>query len=174
MTDKINGNTGNNYSGFMQMYNSPIVDFTSPNFKSFDEFGLKHLEQDWSATPDLMTQYGVDTYDFMDTGVNTNILNGSGTGLPTQEAGGMFDNFFMNDKGGQGWGLPAIGAATGVAQTFLGFNQLSEGKKQNRIANNQWQAQFDIQKQEYDRRVAERDARIASSNAKKQKASLGG
>ena len=99
---------------------------------------------------------------------------------PTQDTnlgGGdtsWFDGFFSNGKGGQGWGVPALGAAQGVAQSFLGFQQLSEGKKQNRIAQNQWQQQFDIQKGEYDRRTAERNARVAASNANRDKATLGG
>jgi hypothetical protein len=80
-----------------------------------------------------------------------------------------FSGFFTNDKGGMGWGAPAIGAATGIAQTFLGFKQLSEGKKQNRIAQSQWQQQFDIQKTEYDRRVSQRAERIANNNAVKQR-----
>lgn len=88
--------------------------------------------------------------------------------------GGMFDNFFSNDKGGAGWGTAAIGAASGVAQTFLGFGQLSEGKKQNRISNQQWQSQFDIQKGEFDRRVSERAARVANSNAARAQANSGG
>jgi hypothetical protein len=157
-----------NNSGFMSM-----PDFNNSNFQSFD-LGLG--SQDYSMGSDFMnTASGITPYQGFDTGVNVDLLNAPGVGSESiSNSGGMFDNFFMNEKGGQGWGLPAIGAATGVAQTFLGFNQLSEGRKQNRIANNQWQAQFDIQKQEYDRRVSERDARVASSNAKKQKASLGG
>jgi len=98
---------------------------------------------------------------------------------PGTESGGnsltdMFSGALSNDQGGQGWLAPTLGAASGVAQTFLGFKQLSEGKKQNRISNNQWQAQFDIQKSEYDRRTAERAARVAASNANRDKASLGG
>ncbi len=161
-----------NNLGFMD-----IPDFSSPNFKSFEEFGLTNLgSQDYSIGSDFMnTATGVTPYQGYDTGVNVDLLNAPGVGLESiSDSGGMIDNFFMNEKGGQGWGLPAIGAATGIVQSLLGFKELSEGKRQNRIANNQWQAQFDIQKQEYDRRNAERDARIASSKAKKQKASIGG
>lgn len=86
--------------------------------------------------------------------------------LATQDQGG----FFSNGKGGAGWGTQAIGAGLGLAQTFLGFSQLSEGKKQNRIAQQQWQAQFDIQKEEYDRRTAERAQRVADNQAAKSRA----
>lgn len=78
--------------------------------------------------------------------------------------------FFSNGQGGAGWGTQAIGAGMGLAQTFLGFSQLSEGKKQNKIAQQQWQAQFDIQKEEYDRRTAERAQRVADNQAAKSRA----
>jgi hypothetical protein len=99
----------------------------------------------------------------------------AGLASPTgAQQGGAFSNFFSNEQGGQGWGISALGAGMGVANTFLGFQQLSEGKKQNRIAQNQWQQQFDIQKSEYDRRVSERADRIANADAAKAKAGLGG
>ena len=75
--------------------------------------------------------------------------------------------FFSNGQGGAGWGTQAIGAGVGLAQTFLGFSQLNEGKNQNRVAQQQWQAQFDIQKEEYDRRTAERAQRVADNKAAK-------
>lgn len=103
-------------------------------------------------------------------GIDGNLLNTAFSGEDANK--GVFSNFFSNDKGGQGWGTAAIGAASGVAQTFLGFQQLSEGKKQNRIAQNQWQQQFDIQKNEYDRRTSERSARVAANSARK--TSIGG
>lgn len=80
--------------------------------------------------------------------------------------------FFSNGQGGAGWGTQAIGAGVGLAQTFLGFSQLSEGKNQNKVAQQQWQAQFDIQKEEYDRRTAERAQRVADNKAAK--TSVGG
>jgi len=150
------GTTDNNYNGFVDSLGNPVT------------FGNEFMQMPNSTIPDFTDP----NFESFDLGIDTASLE-----LPPQgtgQSGGMFDNFFTNGQGGQGWGLPALGAATGVAQTFLGFKQLSEGKRQNRIANNQWQAQFDIQKQEYDRRVAERNARVAASNAKKQKASLGG
>lgn len=98
----------------------------------------------------------------------------SGVSPVGQQDNGLLSNFFSNEDGGAGWGISALGAGAGIAQTFLGFQQLSEGKKQNRIAQNQWQQQFDIQKEEYDRRVKEREARIANANAAKAKAGLGG
>ena len=85
---------------------------------------------------------------------------------------GMFSNFFSNNKGGAGWGSAAIGAASGIAQSYLGFQQLSEGRKQNRISNKQWQDQFDIQKGEYDRRTSERNERVVANKAAK--TSIGG
>lgn len=109
-----------------------------------------------------------DTNSFVDSSL-TNNLSGN-----VQNQEGFFSDFFSNKDGGAGWGLSALGAGAGIAQTFLGFQQLSEGKKQNRIAQNQWQQQFDIQKEEYDRRVKEREARIANANAAKAKAGLGG
>ena len=93
-------------------------------------------------------------------------MAGVNNNLATQNQGG----FFSNGQGGAGWGTQAIGAGMGLAQTFLGFSQLSEGKKQNRIAQQQWQAQFDIQKEEYDRRTAERAQRIADNQAAKSRA----
>lgn len=99
-------------------------------------------------------------------GTNLNVAGVNGTNS------NPFSGFFTNDQGGAGWGVSALGAGMGLAQTFLGFNQLSEGKKQNKIAQNQWQQQFDIQKSEYDRRVSERAQRIANNNAAKK--SIGG
>lgn len=109
-----------------------------------------------------------DTSSFVDTSLANN-LSGNG-----QNQGGMFSNFFSNDQGGAGWGGAAIGATAGLANTFMGFQQLSEGKKQNAIAQNQWQQQFDIQKTEYDRRVSERADRIANADAAKARANQGG
>ncbi len=80
--------------------------------------------------------------------------------------------FFSNGQGGAGWGTQALGVGMGLANTFLGFSQLSEGKDQNKIAQQQWQAQFDIQKEEYDRRTAERAQRVADNKAAK--TSVGG
>jgi hypothetical protein len=107
-----------------------------------------------------------------DLGDSTNILTSD---LNIGGAGGeegMFSGFFSNAKGGQGWGSAAIGAASGVAQSYLGFQQLSEGRKQNRISNKQWQDQFDIQKGEYDRRASERNERVVANKAAK--TSIGG
>jgi len=105
-----------------------------------------------------------------DTGINQDIMND--VGIPaltnpstTGSEGGTFSDFFSNNKGGQGWGTAAIGAAGGLANAYLGFQGLSEARKQNRMANNQWQAQFDIQKKEYDRQSSERAARVASNQA---------
>lgn len=105
----------------------------------------------------------VPTVDVSLDGINTNTNN---------DTGSWFDGAFTNKQGGQGWLAPSIQAASGVAQSFLGFQQLSEGRRQNQIAQNQWQAQFDIQKQEYDRRTSERNARVAANNAAK--TSVGG
>lgn len=102
------------------------------------------------------------TGSFVDNSIGIDSTNN----LATQDQGG----FFSNGQGGVGWGTRAIGAGLGLAQTFLGFSQLSEGKKQNRIAQQQWQAQFDIQKEEYDRRTAERAQRVADNQAAKSRA----
>lgn len=91
----------------------------------------------------------------------------SGSTGTTAASANPFGDFFTNGDGGMGWGSAAIGAGTGLAQTFLGFQQLSEGKKQNAIAQNQWQQQFDIQKEEYDRRVSERAQRVADNQTAK-------
>lgn len=109
---------------------------------------------------------------FLDSAINNGGIDpmaGINNNLATQEQGG----FFTNGQGGAGWGTQAIGAGVGLAQTFLGFSQLSEGKSQNKIAQQQWQSQFDIQKEEYDRRVSERQARIANANAAKANAKGG-
>lgn len=145
----------------------------SGSFSSNDT-SLGNLSQGFNTES---SNLGVDlgNTDFMsqfDTGFDTSSFNGANTNGGAE--GGMFDNFFSNDKGGAGWGTAAIGAASGVAQTFLGFGQLSEGKKQNRISNQQWQSQFDIQKGEFDRRVSERAARVANSNAARAQANSGG
>lgn len=110
-----------------------------------------------------------DTNSFVDSNLGIDPMSGINNNLATQEQGG----FFINEQGGAGWGTHAIGAGAGLAQTFLGFSQLSEGKKQNKIAQQQWQSQFDIQKEEYDRRVSERQARIANANAAKANAKGG-
>jgi len=148
--------TDNTYNGFVDSLGNPIT------------FGNEFMQMPNSTIPDFTDP----NFQSFDLGVDTTSFKLPAQG--TEQSEGMFGGMFSNNQGGQGWGLPALGAATGVAQTFLGFKQLSEGKRQNRIANNQWQAQFDIQKQEYDRRVSERNARVAASNANKQKASLGG
>jgi len=148
--------TDNTYNGFVDSLGNPIT------------FGNEFMQMPNSTIPDFTDP----NFQSFDLGVDTTSFKLPAQG--TEQSEGMFGGMFSNKQGGQGWGLPALGAATGVAQTFLGFKQLSEGKRQNRIANNQWQAQFDIQKQEYDRRVSERNARVAASNANKQKASLGG
>lgn len=108
----------------------------------------------------------------IDVNSNLNLDSSNVNGEQGDFFSNLFSGAFTNDQGGQGWLSPTLGAASGVAQTFLGFQQLSEGKKQNRIAQNQWQQQFDIQKGEYDRRTAERNARVVANNARK--TSIGG
>lgn len=125
------------------------------------------------VTPDLdVSNLYSNQGSFLDSAINNGGIDpmaGVNNNLATQEQGG----FFINEQGGAGWGTHAIGAGVGLAQTFLGFSQLSEGKGQNKIAQQQWQSQFDIQKEEYDRRVSERQARIANANAAKAKAKGG-
>jgi hypothetical protein len=99
------------------------------------------------------------------------IQQGQGVNQPQQEGG-----FFNNAQGGAGYGVQAIGAATGLANAFMGFQQVGVAKDQLAFQKNAWQEQFDIQKGEYDRRVSERSARTAnnqkSTQAAKQAASI--
>ena len=125
---------------------------------SFNAANLYSTQDAFSSS--LLANGGVDT------------LSGSNS-IGGQGGGSWMDNILVNKDGGAGWGASALGAGLGLAQTFLGFSQLSEGKKQNKIAQQQWQSQFDIQKEEYDRRVSERQARIANANAAKANAKGG-
>lgn len=110
------------------------------------------------------------TTDFFNFGANpttdfsTSLSNTAISGTP----GGtdsFFGDFFSTSEGGMGWGMPALQAATGLAQSWLGFQQLGLAEDQLAFQQNAWQEQFDIQKQEYDRQVQERAQRDADAAA---------
>jgi len=146
-----------------------------------DSFG-NPLPSDLNISQNLFNQGSQNTFGAqfsqptvaIDTGVNQSLLDS--TTVPDfttgDNSGSWSDNFFSNKQGGPGWGGAAIGAISGAAQIGLGIMANREGRNQNKINNQQWQAQFDIQKGEYDRRVAERSARVAANNANR--ASVGG
>ena len=111
---------------------------------------------------------GIDTVEF--DGSTMGITGESGS---TQQ-GGFMDNFLMNEQGGAGFGLQALQAGTGLANTFLGFKNLSVAKDQLSFQKSAWQKQFDIQKEQYDRQVKERAQRVANNKASSAAAYSGG
>lgn len=143
-----------------------MADFLSSSYGQPTSFMPQGAQTNYLAS---LQQGMQDTSSFVDVSVGD--LSGINPSAGAQ-GNSPFSGFFTNDQGGAGWGTAALGAGMGLAQTFLGFSQLNEGKKQNKIAQNQWQQQFDIQKGEYDRRVAQRAERIANNNAAKK--SVGG
>lgn len=104
--------------------------------------------------------------------IMSNIGNPGGTG--TAQQGSFMDGFFMNEQGGPGVGISALQAATGLANTFMGFKQLGVAKDQLAFTKSAWQKQFDIQKEQYDRQVKERAQRVANNKASASSAYSGG
>lgn len=99
----------------------------------------------------------------------TQAYGGVDMSLANQSSGSMFDGFLTDGKGGMGWGAQAIGAVSGLAQGYLGFQQLGLAEDQFAFQKNAWQDQFDIQKEDYDRKVSERNARVAANQAASQR-----
>ncbi len=64
-----------------------------------------------------------------------------------------------------GWAAPAIGAASGLAQSWLGFQNLGMAKDQLSFQKSAWQDQFNIQKEEYEYQKKRREDRVANYEA---------
>lgn len=83
--------------------------------------------------------------------------------------GGLFDNALSStDANGnfqQGWASPAIGAATGLAQSWLGFQNLGVAKDQLAFQKDSWNQQFGLQKEEYEYQKRRRNERQANYDA---------
>lgn len=125
----------------------------STNYGNFDFNKLTSLgiqaPQQWTGLPSIgSSPVGIDMFNTGGGVTEPTFLDGLlGTGQP----------------GSQGWGIPALGAATGLAQSWLGFQNLGLAQEQFDFQKNAYDKQFTMQKEEYDRRKAERDARVAAN-----------
>ncbi len=99
--------------------------------------------------------------------VNTGGATGAGAGGGNSWL--SFDSAFggTNAQGQQstGWASPALGAATGLAQSWLGFQNLGVAKDQLSFQKSAWQDQFNIQKEEYEYQKNRRSERQANYEA---------
>ncbi len=58
-----------------------------------------------------------------------------------------------------------LGVASGLANSWLGFQNLNQSKNQLAFQKNAWQSQFNIQKEEYDYQKKRRDDANAAEAA---------
>ncbi len=64
----------------------------------------------------------------------------------------------------QGWGAPALGAAEGLANSYLAFQQYGLAKDTLNENRRQFQLNFDQQKALTDRSIQRQDTALASAN----------
>lgn len=125
----------------------------TPNYSQFDFGSLLNNNSQINA-PTNMTQSlqgSMPSFDF--------------SGGQTQSPG-MFSNQSMfGGANNTGWLTGGLGAATGLAQSWLGFENLGLAKDQFNFQKDAYQEQFSMQKEEYDRRRSERDARINNASS---------
>lgn len=80
----------------------------------------------------------------------------------------VFGGTDANGMQSSGWLAPTIGAATGVANSVIGFQNMQTAKDQLAFQQNAWQEQFDIQKEEFEYQKQRRDERMANYEASRQ------
>jgi hypothetical protein len=116
---------------------------------------------DWAMTPQPYSGAGslVDTSSF---GFSDSFLNEL---VPTNTSGGTgFDSdfWFGNSKTGTGGAaMPIINGLTGAAQAYLGFEGLGLAKDQFARSKHEFDLNFGMQKEAFDRSVAAANADAA-------------
>ncbi len=93
------------------------------------------------------------------------VLGNGSTGQGNSWLSGAFGGTDSSGNQTSGWASPAIGAATGLAQSWLGFQNLGQAKDQLSFQKSAWQEQFNIQKEEYEYQKQRRDDRVANYEA---------
>ncbi len=134
-----------------------------PDFGSMSQWGNSTNNQLTNSLGGI--QQGTD---FGQSGFNTGSLT------PTADQGGGNDWFSRSSLFGgtdalgnqtSGWVAPALGAASGLAQSWLGFQNLGIAKDQLGFQKSAWQEQFNIQKEEYEYQKERRQQRADNYEA---------
>lgn len=96
-------------------------------------------------------------------------MGSGGGGAPVPGGGGLFSSFLNQYNGdgkmtGQGWGVPALGAAQGLFSAYMGMKQYGLMKDQLSESKRQFGLNFDAQKNTTNAQLEDRQkARVASN-----------
>ena len=135
---------------------TPVVDYPNFDFISMPRWEPPKL--DWK--PPEFTPFKASTPE-----LNFFNFDGGGTTQQNQGTDLLSMQSMFGGPNNMGWVTGGLGAATGLAQSWLGFQNLGLAKDQFNFQKEAYQNQFNMQKEEYDRRRSERDARIANANS---------
>ena len=86
---------------------------------------------------------------------------------PPASTGGMFDGFLGNTQNGvttQGWGIPAIQAVGGLANSWLGFQQLGLAEDQFKFQKDAFKQNFNQQAQTINTQLEDRQRARLGAN----------
>lgn len=102
-------------------------------------------------------------------GISTDALASVRNTPATAGGGGMFGGFldtFNPDgtKAGQGWGSPALGAASGIFNAYMGMKQYGLAKDQLAEGKRQFALNYDAQRTTTNSQLQDRQAARVASN----------
>lgn len=146
------------FDEFGNLITTPMnTGFSMPSYRGWSAPGIDVNGANGVSTAALSAPMGNLSQQAMASGI------ASPTAIGAAPASGSIWDSFLGSPGQQGWGGLALGAASGLLNGYLGFQQLGVAKKSLAQGQKQFDLNFGAQQKMTNSRLADRQAtRIAS------------